>query len=344
MRVEARHHHLALEGAALPELDPGDGAVLHADLVDLGGVEDAAAGLDDLPRQGSGELVRAALAVALVHAPIDQQGDEESHAGLPGIQSPHAGGVEQQGAHPVVLEVAGDDLERALLGDLHDLLADLGALHGHGHVHGGHRRDVGARSDDLADALAPLPHYPAEGDGVLLRELVEGVGGVFQHPRQQQRGAVLEDHRRLQVGLDPDQSVPAEVEVPEHRHVVHHHVVAGVDVGVEARIQDLLRGQSTADLVAAFDEADLETGPGEVGRGDQAVGTRSDHHHVPLALRRKLREEAPRVGLADQFLHHAASPRSWFGLSCGLPGSCRPAGCTRATRTTSRRARRPHPR
>ncbi len=130
--------------------------------------------------------MRAALAVALVHPPIDQQGDEETDAGLRGIESPHATGVEQEGAHPVVFEVAGDEFEGALLGDLHDFLTELGALHGHRHVDGGHGRDVGTRSDDLAHQLAPVPHHLAEGGGVLLRELVEGVGGVLQHARQKQ--------------------------------------------------------------------------------------------------------------------------------------------------------------
>ncbi len=186
VRVEARDHHLAPEGAALPELDARDRAVRHADLVALGGVEDAAAGLDDLARQRGGELVRAALAVALVHSPIDQEGHEEPDAGLLGIEPPHAAGVEEERAYPVVLEVAGDDLERALLGDLQHLLADLGPLHGHRGVHRRHRRDVGGGSDDLAHQPAPLPHHPAELGGVLLRELVDGVGGVLQHARQKQ--------------------------------------------------------------------------------------------------------------------------------------------------------------
>ena len=62
---------------------------------------------------------------------------------------------------------------------------------------------------------------------------------------------------RLQVGLDPHQAVLRQVEVLKRRHVVHHHVVDGVDVGVVAGKENLFGGQTSADLVPALDERHL---------------------------------------------------------------------------------------
>jgi orotidine-5'-phosphate decarboxylase len=70
--------------------------------------------------------------------------------------------------------------------------------------------------------------------------------------------------------------------------------------------------QAAPDLVAALDEADLEAGLGQISRRNEPVGAGSDHHRVPLTLRRKFREEALRVGPADQFLHHVGSPCSLY--------------------------------
>ena len=93
-------------------------------------------------------------------------------------------------------------------------------------------------------------------------------------------------------GLIQTRPCCTKIEVPERRHVVHHHVVDGVDVGVVAREEDLLGRQAAADLVAALDERDLETGFGEIGGGDQAVRAGADDDDIPVAFRAETRRRS----------------------------------------------------
>src|SRR5512139_710540 len=73
MRVEAGDDDIGVQRAALPELDTGGGTLAHDDLVHLGTVENGSAGADELAGEGGSQLVRTALAIALVHAAIDEQ-------------------------------------------------------------------------------------------------------------------------------------------------------------------------------------------------------------------------------------------------------------------------------
>ena len=93
-------------------------------------------------------------------------------------------------------------------------------------------------------------------------------------------------------GLIQTSAVLREIEVPQRGHVVHHHVVDGVHVGVVAGEEDLFGRQPAADFVAALDERHAEARFRQVGRGDQAVRSGADDDDVPVALRRKLLEEA----------------------------------------------------
>ena len=105
-----------------------------------------------------------------------------------------------------------------------------------------------------------------------------------------------------------------QVEVPEDRHEVHHHVIDGVDVRVVAREHDLLGGEPTADFVAPLDEADPHARARQIGGGDQAVRTSPDDHSVPIAVRRKLLEETLRMLITFEFPCHRIALSSLAGL------------------------------
>ena len=285
VRIQRGHHRLGAQHPPLVRQLYTDGAaVLHQDLLDGGRLEDQPAVLDHLSTQRAGELVRASVAVAPVGGAIDHQGHHEAEPRLARVEPPHAAGVEHQGPHLLVLEGVGDDVQRAHLADLQHLLADLGLPHGHGDLDGRHGRDVGGRGHDVVDDPPPPANHLAEGHGVLERELADRVLGVVHHAAEQQRGAVLEHHALLGVGPDPGQRRAVQIEVPDRRHVVHHHVVEHVGIGGVAGIQVLLGGQSAAGLEATLADRHAEPGLGQVGAGDQPVGPGADDDDVELAL------------------------------------------------------------
>ncbi len=75
-----------------------------------------------------------------------------------------------------------------------------------------------------------------------------------------------------------------QIEVREHRAVVDHHVVDGVEVGVVAREEQLLRDQPAPDLVATLEQGHPQAGAGQVGCRYEPIVPRPHDYDIPLAL------------------------------------------------------------
>ena len=133
--VESRDDGLGSDGVPLGGLDADSTTVLHDDFAYLGGIQNYPPRLDNLPYQGASKLVRPAVAVALVHATVEKQGDKETDSALLGVKSPHATGIQQQSTDFVVLKGIGYDFQRAKLSEFQHLAADVGAVQSDAQLH-----------------------------------------------------------------------------------------------------------------------------------------------------------------------------------------------------------------
>jgi len=157
----------------------------------------------------------------------------------------------------------------------------------------------------------------------------------IDHAGKEYRGAVVEYHSGLEVRFYPDEGMSIEVEVLDNGHIVDHHMIDGMHIGVVSWEEYFLGSEAAAGFVAAFDESDLKACPGEVGASHEAVGPCADDYGIPAALFGKLVEY-----LSDQWIWHCCRPLVSVLSQKSYPA----AGCTMAMGTTTRRARSGRPR
>ena len=81
-----------------------------------------------------------------------------------------------------------------------------------------------------------------------------------------------------------------QIEVLYYRHIVDHHMVDDVSIGIVAGPHDLLGGQAAAYLVSSLNYRYLESGLGQVCRCHQTVGAGAYNNGIPGAFTGKLIE------------------------------------------------------
>ena len=136
------------------------------------------------------------------------------------------------------------------------------------------------RGEDVALQLGPGANQRLERPPVRVGVGTESGRGRFDIALDQHRRPVVERVADAVWRIDPAQAVPGKVQVGEERRGPAEGMDRAAHVVDEARDRALRRAGAAAHRLRPFEERDWMTGPRELDRGRQAVGSAADDDGV----------------------------------------------------------------
>ena len=198
----------------------------------------------------------------------------------------HVGG--EQRADAVVVEVLAHDAEQIVLRMREEFLG-LRSRQAILELVDRKRGVEGERGEQRAHLAGIEAMQLAERLGVPSREAGQRPAGFLEILVEDDAGAVAECRSLLNERLDEGEAEPMQLEVADQRRMAQPHEEVGMQVEAISRQGRLVGRAAAADARVAFDHADLEAGPRQIGRKREPVVTGSDDDAVVtvhLLLRR----------------------------------------------------------